>query len=173
MSLICDVISPSGTIPRTVFHIYDWWSQWRELRLASSHRMRHTDFDFFPPVVQAVRWWAVCVQGAYAPLCERFVAHYRDVIMGTFASQITSLTIVYSTVYSGADQRKHQSSAWLVFVRGIHRWPVNFPHKGPVTRKMFPSAISAVSLYLVINKEGTDFSARLGQKLHLTISQVK
>ena len=54
------------------------------------------------------------------------------------ASQITSLTMVYSTVYSGADQRKHQSSASLAFVRGIHRWPVNFPHKGPVTRKMFP-----------------------------------
>ena len=51
---------------------------------------------------------------------------------------ITSLTIVYSTVNSGADQRKHQSSASLAFVRGIHRWPVNSPHKGPVTRKMFP-----------------------------------
>ena len=47
--------------------------------------------------------------------------HYGDVIMGTIASQITSLTIVYSTVYSGADQRKHQSSASLAFVRGIHR----------------------------------------------------
>ena len=58
--------------------------------------------------------------------------------MNTMASQITSLTIVYSTVYSGADQRKHQSSASLDFVWGIHRWPVNSPHKGPVTRKMFP-----------------------------------
>ena len=64
--------------------------------------------------------------------------HYCDVIMTTMASQITSLTIVYSTVYPGADERKHQSSASLVFVRGIHRWPVNSPHKGPVTRKMFP-----------------------------------
>ena len=54
------------------------------------------------------------------------------------ASQITSLTIVYSTVYSGVDQRKHQSSALLAFVRGIHRWPVNSPRKGPVSRKMFP-----------------------------------
>ena len=58
--------------------------------------------------------------------------------MSTMASQITSLTIVYSTVYSDADQRKHQSSASLAFVRGIHRWPVNSPHKWPVTRKMFP-----------------------------------
>ena len=48
------------------------------------------------------------------------------------------LTIVYSTVYSAADQRKHQSSASLAFVRGIRQGPVNSPHKGPVTRKMFP-----------------------------------
>ena len=41
-------------------------------------------------------------------------------------------------VYSGTDQRKHQSSASLAFVREIHRWPVISPHKGPVTRKMFP-----------------------------------
>ena len=64
--------------------------------------------------------------------------HYNDVIMSAKASQITSLTIVYSTVYSGADQRKHQSSVALAFVWGIHRGPVNSPHKGPVTRKMFP-----------------------------------
>ena len=64
--------------------------------------------------------------------------HYNDVIMGTIASQITSLTIVYSIVYSDADQTKHQSSASLAFVRGIHRGPVNSPHKWPVTRKMFP-----------------------------------
>ena len=64
--------------------------------------------------------------------------HYDDVIMTTLASQITSLTVVYSIVYSGVDQRKHQSSASLAFVRGIHRGPVNSPHKWPVTRKMFP-----------------------------------
>ena len=58
--------------------------------------------------------------------------------MSAIVSQITSLTIVYSTVYSGADQRKHQSSASLSFGIGIHRWPVNSPHEGPVTRKMFP-----------------------------------
>ena len=54
------------------------------------------------------------------------------------SSQITSLTIVYSTVLSGADQRKHQSSASLAFVREIHRSPMNSQHKRPVTRKMFP-----------------------------------
>ena len=64
--------------------------------------------------------------------------HYNDVIMNAIASQITSLTIVYSTLYSYADQRKHQNSASLAFVWGIHRGPVNSPHKWPVTRKMFP-----------------------------------
>ena len=58
--------------------------------------------------------------------------------MGAIASQITSFTNVFSTVYSDADERKHQSSASLAFVRGIHRGPVNSPHKWPVTRKMFP-----------------------------------
>ena len=65
-------------------------------------------------------------------------SHYGGVIMGAIASQITSLTIVYSTVYSDADQRKHQGSASLAFVWGIHRGPVNSPHKWPVSRKMFP-----------------------------------
>ena len=46
--------------------------------------------------------------------------------------------VFYSTVYSGAYQRKHQSSASLAFVWGIHRWPVNCPHKWPVTRNFFP-----------------------------------
>ena len=58
--------------------------------------------------------------------------------MGAVASQITSLTIVSSIVYSDADQRKHQSSSSLAFVREIHRVPVNSPHKWPVPRKMFP-----------------------------------
>ena len=58
--------------------------------------------------------------------------------MGGMASQLTSLTIVYSSVYSSADQRKHQSPAWPAFVRGINLGPVNSPHKWPVTRKLFP-----------------------------------
>ena len=64
--------------------------------------------------------------------------YYNDVIMSEVASQITSLTIVYSSVYSGADQRKHKSSASPAFVWGIHQWPVNSPHKWPVTRNFFP-----------------------------------
>ena len=73
----------------------------------------------------SARWW-------------HHALHHGDIMMSAMASQITSLTIAYLTVYSDANQRKHQSSASLAFVRGIHRWPVNFPHKGPVTRKMFP-----------------------------------
>ena len=65
--------------------------------------------------------------------CHMTLLHYCDVIMGAVASQITSLAIVYSTVYSDADQRKHQSSASLAFVG-----QVNSPHKWPVTWKMFP-----------------------------------
>ena len=81
-------------------------------------------------------WWRS--EPGYLHPCYRPGAHSNDVIMSTTASQITSLTIDYSTVLSGVDQRKHQSSASLGFVRGIHRWPVNSPHKGPVTQKMFP-----------------------------------
>ena len=67
-----------------------------------------------------------------------FPNHYSDVTMSAMASQIISLRIVYSAVYSGADQRKQRSFASLAFVWGIHRGPVNSPHKWPVTRKMFP-----------------------------------
>ena len=79
-------------------------------------------------------WWHQTHAGPWGSM----PFHYNDVIMGAIASLITSLTIVYSTVYSDADQRKRQSSALLAFVRGIHRCPVNSPHKWPVTRKMFP-----------------------------------
>ena len=65
-------------------------------------------------------------------------AHYNDVIISTIAFQIISLTIIYSIVFSDADQRKYPSSASLAFVWGIHRGPPNSPHKWPVTRKMFP-----------------------------------
>ena len=58
--------------------------------------------------------------------------------MSAIASQITSVSIVYLVVCTGADQVKHQSSTSLAFLREIHRWPVNSPHKGPLTQKMFP-----------------------------------
>ena len=58
--------------------------------------------------------------------------------MKVMAFQIIGVSFNYLTVVSEADQRKHQSSGSLAFVQGIHRWPVNSPHKRPVTRKMFP-----------------------------------
>ena len=58
--------------------------------------------------------------------------------MSALAYQITSVSIVCSTVCSGADQRQYQASASLAFVRGIHQWLVDSLHKGPVTQKMFP-----------------------------------
>ena len=79
------------------------------------------------------------------------VLHYDDVIMTMLASQITSLTVVYSIVYSGVNQRKHQSSASLAFVREIHRGPVNFPRKWPVTRKMFPFDDVIMNFWDLIN----------------------
>ena len=83
--------------------------------------------------------------------------------MSVMTSQITSLTIVYSSVYSDADQRKHQSSASLAFVRGIHRWPLNSPHKGPATRKNSPfdDVIMVNSAWGNLATTGTIWVARL------------
>ena len=77
-------------------------------------------------------------------------SHYGDVIISAMASQITSVSSVYSTVCSGVDQRKHQSSASLAFVWGIHRWPVNSPHKVQVTWKMFPFDDVIMTLCLLV-----------------------
>ena len=90
---------------------------------------------------------------------ESHTEHYGDVIMGAIASQITSLTIVHSTLYSDADQRKHQISASLVFVRGIHPGPLNSPHKWPVTRKMFPfdDVIMKIYLFLMSKMMSNDY----------------
>ena len=89
------------------------------------------------PVVYVWAAWTVKPLYIHVIYNHRFIP-YNDVIMGAIASQITSLTIVYSTVHSDTDQRKHQNSASLAFVRGIQRGPVNSPHKWPVTLKMFP-----------------------------------
>ena len=70
---------------------------------------------------------------AWSPITKY---HYNGVIISAIASQITGVST--STVCPGADQREHQSSASLAFVRGIHQSPVNSPHKRTVTRKMFP-----------------------------------
>ena len=79
------------------------------------------------------------VEGTRIDIIAIYCCHYDDVIMSVMASHITGVSIVCSTLGAGADQRNHQSSASLAFVWGIHRWPVNSPHKRTVTRKMFPS----------------------------------
>ena len=77
------------------------------------------------------------VHPKHAPHSFPGTSHYSVVIKGAMTFQTTVIPIVCSTVCSGADQSKHQSSASLAFVRGIHQWRVGSPHKGPVTRKAF------------------------------------
>ena len=96
------------------------------------------------------RWLGARISWVYYEwLLHEIMSVHLSISLGYFSSRtyfsITvtlqwarwRLTIVYTTVYSGADQRKHQSSASQAFVQGIHRWPVNSSHKWPVTRKMF------------------------------------
>ena len=90
--------------------------------------------------------WVICIPDNFRkPEISSFLRpteccylHYSDIMMSATASQITGVSIVCSAVRWGADQRKHQRSASLAFVRTIHQWPVDSPHKSPVTRKMFP-----------------------------------
>ena len=91
----------------------------------------------------------------------RLYSNFSDVIISVMFSQITSVTIVYSTVCSGTDQtqRKHQSSASLTFVRGIHWWPVNSPHKGPVTWKRFP--FDDIIMYWILLTESIIYASLL------------
>ena len=84
--------------------------------------------------------------------------HYSEVIMSAMVSQITGVSMVCSNVCSGADQRKYQSSASLAFVKGIHRWPVNSLHKGPVARKISHSMTSYV--VISINSVGVTTDLR-------------
>ena len=80
------------------------------------------------------------------------IIHHSDVIMGAIASHITGLTIVYSTIYPSADQRKHQSSASLTFVRGIHRWPAQMSNNAEnVTIWSRHHALSGVSRYNLLS----------------------
>ena len=90
---------------------------WKHCRTSENQLCRH--------------WWHNNNIGA--AIDDKF--HYSDVIMGAMASQIIGVSIICSAVCS---ERKHQSSASLAFVRGIHRSPVDSPHKGPVSRKMSP-----------------------------------
>ena len=87
----------------------------------------------YKSMVLPAQYLVICVR-----IGTKICIHYRDVIVDAMPSQITHVSIAYSTVCSNADQRKYQSTASLAFVRGIHRWQVYSTHNGPVTRKMFP-----------------------------------
>ena len=79
-----------------------------------------------------------CVQVSIDSRADTPSLHYNDVMMSAIASRITSLTIVYSTVCSRRRSKKTSKIRVTGLCEGIHRWPVNSPHKGTVTRKMFP-----------------------------------
>ena len=132
------VVCPhKGPVTRKGFPCDDviMWTEAEDARRTDGRpRRMHSVYELLPHVTHFERFSTMCKprNGLTTGM------HYSDVIMSTMASQITSLTIVYSTVYSGTDQRKYQSSASLAFVRGIHRGPLNSPHKESVTRKMLP-----------------------------------
>ena len=119
-----------------------------QTRVSQEHLLKLVCMICIFVVIQILQWYSsvsysttviISLFTSEYPLHYFFllIDHYNDVIISGMASQITSLVILYSSVYSGVDQRKHHSSASLAFVMGIHRWPVNSLHKGPVTRKCF------------------------------------
>ena len=89
--------------------------------------VQHTNLPASRLCVHSLLWLI------YACMFQIKHPHYSDVIISEMTTQIIGVSMVCSTVCSGEDQRKHQSSASLAFVKGIHRWSVNPPHKGPVT----------------------------------------
>ena len=116
---------------------WGWWFETPSRPLWLSQKPLHPELTPWWSFLFC-RWCKLPHSPAQPRMVRESSIHYNNVIMSVIASQITSLTIVYSRSYSGANQRKHQSSASLAFVRGIHRWPVNFPHKRTVKRKIFP-----------------------------------
>ena len=133
---------PWKTVPHNLLNyrpMSSWWSQvsWCQTGTMPSAATMKSQLRL--SYLYELSYFSTCIsrhghQAKFAPEC---LIHYCDVIMNAIASQITSVSIVYSSVCSDADQRWHQSSASLAFVRGIHRGPVNSLHKRPVTRKMF------------------------------------
>ena len=103
-------------------------STWRVLRNAPEQIYMHISWFLRLSVV-----W-ICFAGR-VNFADTSAVHYSDVVMRAMAFEITGASIVYTTVCSGTHQRKHQNSASLASVRGIHRWPLNSPHKGAVTQK--------------------------------------
>ena len=110
-----------------VIYLYHWSSKVSSI-LRNPHWFKNMEEHRRGWLLIHVKTWLYFVS-------KSILRHYNDAIMIAMASQFTSPMIVCSSVYSGTDQSKYQSSASLAFVRGIHGWPVNSPHKGSVTRK--------------------------------------
>ena len=123
----------------------------------SHHRDGRADFRFAPSQWETAllcndvsHWLGASLESALdhrqaksmAEMCSYVQGinwyHNNGVTMSAVMSQITGMSTVCSVACSSAHQRKHQRSASLAFVRGNHRWPVDSPHKEPVTLKMFP-----------------------------------
>ena len=116
------------------------WIRWRSPKhgYSNGRLVGHAWVDWTGHSDYVLRHLLRCTMLQTAGKMMYTMFHYNDVIMTAMASQITGVSIVYSTLCSDADQRKHQSSASLAFVRGVQWWPVNSAYKGPVTWKMFP-----------------------------------
>ena len=124
----------------TIFHgwifsnMLSWHPVFHDIRkkyFMSSHFPWYSQISFH--YISFCRW----KQHPSSSVWVKITSHYNDIIMGTVLSQISSLTIVYSTFDSDPDERKHQSSTSLTFVLGIHGGLMNSPHKWPLTWKMF------------------------------------
>ena len=100
--------------------------------------------------------------------------HYTDVIITTIASQITSFTLVYLIVYSGADKKKTSKLCVTSHCAGKSPGPVNSPHKWPVTRKMFPFDDYIMQLWTTHHiTEPCDFRLSLHYPTPLSVSLQK
>ena len=142
----------SGSLEKGITRYSLLYNNFRSMHAGNNEYIQTALYGFLLlwTIIQTERW----SHSSHWYMTEIGNIHYNDVIMSAMASQITSLAIGYSSVYSGEGQRKHRSSASLAFVRGIQQWPLNSPHKGPVTRKMFPFddvVMRKVYLYTLFN----------------------
>ena len=125
------------------YKIYTPIGQWRWKRCTHSiiafRYRKMSGKHSAPDIYTSLYLKKVCLRWQMVIFVRQFscTTPYSNVVMSAMASQITGVSIVLATLCSGADQRKHQTSASLVFVREF-TGDVNSPHKGPVTRKMFP-----------------------------------
>ena len=160
----------------TIHHFWGYYRIINILRIGFNINIFYLTSDICIPHSSLISRDRLCTAFKFGHHCAR----HNDVIMSLMASKITSLTIVYSTVYSVTYQRKHQSSASLAFVRGFHRGPVNSPHKGPVTRKMFSFndviMLTVILEYLIMmfghqDARGDDFVQNFRKSLEISRSE--